>query len=428
MVDTKSAEDLVPEASSYPYAWSPDSAEERPLDGFLNKFKPSMVQDDGTKPWIWVQGKHPIPQLDKNEEAAIREALECVNDATKKIDSIKNDPAIPTRASKKNPDIKSKKECRELEQAAAVEKLKEISLRHGYVSGKWLIFAPPDKVDFIWTTVATSLVSGPLSSTAAFLAKVSTCPPNNAPNYQHVMCVYMPNAYDKEAATEMMRALIAEHGLNVIGVKSNLYTAIGLDSKHPSGIQSTIWKPSALIPDAESKAMREAFFDKKRDQSPDTKTERRLDDFFKAEPVDAANPPSVKTETHDDKAPPKAKAKAKPMLKRKAKEEDMFVSDEEDDAPAKTPASSKKAAVKKAESDDDETTGPMAEPSTTSKRKPSSKAKVIKGEEEEEDEKPKPTKPLSKSKPSSRVKRSTKEEDIDEEDEVIRPKKRGRAK
>lgn len=72
MVDSKSAEDIAPEASSYPYAWSPESAEERPLDGFLNKvcafscslsahesltlcgiaakFKPSMVQDDGTKP------------------------------------------------------------------------------------------------------------------------------------------------------------------------------------------------------------------------------------------------------------------------------------------------------------------------------------------------------------------------------------------
>lgn len=65
-----------------------------------------------------------------------------------------------------------------------------------------------------------------------------------------------------------MRALVADHGLNVIGVKSNLYTAIGktlfsfdvsdgsfcsadylsgpcagLDSKHPSGIQSTVSKP-----------------------------------------------------------------------------------------------------------------------------------------------------------------------------------------
>jgi hypothetical protein len=43
-----------------------------------------------------------------------------------------------------------------------------------------------------------SLVSGPLSETSAFLAKVSTSPTQDTPNYQHVICLYIPNVYDKD--------------------------------------------------------------------------------------------------------------------------------------------------------------------------------------------------------------------------------------
>ena len=48
-----------------------------------------------------------------------------------------------------------------------------------------------------------SLVSGPLSETPAFCAKVATCPQSEVPHYQHVICLYMPNVYDKEAVTEV---------------------------------------------------------------------------------------------------------------------------------------------------------------------------------------------------------------------------------
>lgn len=85
-----------------------------------------------------------------------------------------------------------------------------------------LIFAPPDKVDMIWSSIAStsthanyapictdscrhadSLVSGPLSHTSAFLAKVATSPQNDTSNYSHLMCVYMPDAYDQASVTEV---------------------------------------------------------------------------------------------------------------------------------------------------------------------------------------------------------------------------------
>lgn len=46
-------------------------------------------------------------------------------------------------------------------------------------------------------------MSGPLSTTAAFLAKVATSPVSKTPNYRHVICIYVPNVYDRDAVIEV---------------------------------------------------------------------------------------------------------------------------------------------------------------------------------------------------------------------------------
>jgi len=45
-------DDAVPQAS-YPYFWHAKS--DVTLQEFLTKYKPSMVQNDGSKPWLWVE-------------------------------------------------------------------------------------------------------------------------------------------------------------------------------------------------------------------------------------------------------------------------------------------------------------------------------------------------------------------------------------
>ncbi len=52
---------------------------------------------------------------------------------------------------------------------------------------------------------ADSLVSGPLSATSAFLAKVATSPQNDTSNYSHLICVYMPDVYDQDKVTEVWK-------------------------------------------------------------------------------------------------------------------------------------------------------------------------------------------------------------------------------
>ncbi|KAI0041344.1 hypothetical protein FA95DRAFT_1591090 [Auriscalpium vulgare] len=329
----KKTEDALPQSSTYTYKWSPESESELPLADFLSKYKPSMVQDDGTKPWIWVRGSQKASKDDEKVDTAVEEAQALLEEVTEKVESIKNDDSIPMRSSKKT-GAKSKKELREAEQAQATEKLKEISIRTGYVSGKWLIFAPADKVDMIWSAVATSLVSGPLSSTAAYLAKVATSPKHDTPNYQHVLCIYMPDVYDKAAVAEVLKTLVGKHGVTTLGVKSNLYTSIGLDSKHASGVPSTVWKNTAVLPDAEIKALKEAYFADL--------------EASKSKPKPAASVPDAVVDDSEQPAEkPAAKGKGKPKLKKKAGKDDPFASDSgEENASPPAPAPKKKAAPK----------------------------------------------------------------------------------
>ncbi|KIY67333.1 hypothetical protein CYLTODRAFT_294619 [Cylindrobasidium torrendii FP15055 ss-10] len=338
-----SNEDEVPRG--YAYAWSKDSAE-KPLDEFLKQYRPSMVQDDGRKPWIWAV-RAAGPAFPTNLLDCISGAQDVVDNTVTRVEEIQNDSDIPLRANKKK-GLRSKKEVREETQAAATKELKDISLKYGYGTGKWLMFAPSDKVDVIWTNLARSLISGPLSSTDAFSAKVSTCPKEEVPHYQHVICLYMPNVYDKDSVTKIMRVLLRNHGMNLTGVKPDLYTYIGIKSKHPSGIPSTVQKPGDLMKDSEIKELKEAFYEEMKNPPP------------AASSADQGVP-----EAKLGKPQNKAKTAAKPKLIKKNAMSDPFGdsedegdkkkdSDEDEDMkPAKNATKARKRARSKSDSGDE---------------------------------------------------------------------------
>ena len=48
-----------------------------------------------------------------------------------------------------------------------------------------------------------SLVSGPLSTTPAWLAKVATSPNYELHNFRHLICVYIPDVYDRNTVLEV---------------------------------------------------------------------------------------------------------------------------------------------------------------------------------------------------------------------------------
>ncbi|KAF8229021.1 hypothetical protein L208DRAFT_1439551 [Tricholoma matsutake] len=295
-----SEEDVIP--FTYPYAWSPES--DLSLDNFLNKYRPSMVQNDGTKPWIWVMGLKLFTKDEKMDEAN-KEASRLLREVTANVEAIQTDPTIPTRASTKT-GAKSKKQRREQVQSEATEKLKEIAIRNDYVSGKWLIFASSEKVDKIWSSLAISLVSGPLAATPAFLAKVATSPKEESSNHQHLICIYMPDVFEM-----VMKVILRHHGVNLSGVKSDMYTSIGIYSKHPSGILPTVWKNSDLLSDAEAKELKYMYWAEVTSTSKATEVNEHL-----------------KTAVSDDASA--ASAKPKPKPKKKKVNDDPFASDNDD--------------------------------------------------------------------------------------------------
>ncbi|KAH9941934.1 translation initiation factor eIF 4e-like domain-containing protein [Amylocystis lapponica] len=386
-------DDTVPDV--YPYAWTADS--QLSLQEFLTKYKPSMVQDDGTKPWLWVRKLESLPVKENtNEDAATEEATEYLKEVTEKVEKIQKDASIPTRSNKKK-GLRSKKELREEAQAEATVELKEISIRHGFVSGKWLIFAPSDKVDLVWSSVANSLISGPLASTCAYTAKVSTSPQNETENYNHVLCLYMPDVYDKSSVTEVMKVLLRNHGMNLMGVKSNLYTAIGLDSKHPSGIQSTVWKNTALMKDSEIKSLKEEFF-------------AELSAAKSANAEKAA----------EEKAAPSITAKEKPKLKKKAVEDDPFASDDEDVGGSVRAAEKPTANVSKA-------SGSPAKPQPKPKKRKAPADEHASDSDDSAQEEAKRKAEIDAKKAASRKKPAVAKRpksDDDSDDEDARPKKK----
>ncbi|KAG6837072.1 hypothetical protein H0H93_015340 [Arthromyces matolae] len=136
----------------------------------------------------------------------VDEASVILKDVTEKVEAIKNDESIPLRSNKKT-GAKSKKEVREQAQAEATEKLKNIAVKHGYVSGKWSMIKTMKRPSTNSNVaLAESLVSGPLASTCAYMAKVATSTElsQDSSNYQHLIYIYIPDVYDKVNVSETL--------------------------------------------------------------------------------------------------------------------------------------------------------------------------------------------------------------------------------
>lgn len=141
-----------------------------------------------------------------------------------------------------------------------------------------------------------------------------------------------------------MKVLLRHHGLNLSGVKTDLYTDLSIDSKHPSGIPSTIWKATSLMKDTEIKELRGAFFDE-----------------LAAKPKDSGPSPMLNEQEKSSETaqPDEEKPKPKPKAKLKKMQRDTFVSDDdeedaEEEEKRKEELKKKMAKTRKRDDSDDE--------------------------------------------------------------------------
>ncbi|KIM26998.1 hypothetical protein M408DRAFT_330350 [Serendipita vermifera MAFF 305830] len=358
----------------YPYLWTPSSKE--PLSEFLEKNKPNSIRNDAknTKPYVWVATSDPHESALASE--VVEEAKAIVKDVETKVAEIQANADIPVRANKKK-GLKSKKEAREEIQTQASADLKELALKRGAIGGKWMAFVNIFQVDPLFARLAESLVSGELSHTKASQVRVGTLhagAENDTTVSTHNLEVFLPDIFDETAAREVMKVLLRHHGLKLSGAKPDLYTAIGLNSKHPSGIPSTIWKgtggPGSLLTADEIQELRSAYYAEQ--GRGNTAEPDGTESKSKKGPVVAKNRKTAEEDNpfgsdEEEEAPkPKRSSPGKGGSKKTSRKRPAGESDSEDEppkkvakpnaraAPAKAPARRKVTAAKKTADSDSE--------------------------------------------------------------------------
>ncbi|KAG8895408.1 hypothetical protein FRC01_012386, partial [Tulasnella sp. 417] len=315
-----------------------------------------------------------------------------------------------------------------------------------------LCYGNTDSIDGLWAKVARSIASGPLSTSPARLAKVSTAKRGEGAD-SHVLCLYLPDIFDETAAREVLKTLIREHGIVPSGAKPDLYTHIGLDSKHKSGIRSTALRDAHDVAKTTSSSA-----SKGKAPEPKTKNEE-----------DGGDIPKNKSATNDEgpksPPPPKVKAKVKP---REDDEDDEkpsnpFASDDEDEKPSasqKAEAARKAALFKATSNGNAKQTTAISKPKVPKSKieiaketaaltrkqseitkgnertkagvKPTARKTDMEGDTESEEEAADPRPPPISSKARGKKRAAEVEEDDDdeeeEEEEIVKPKAKARRK
>lgn len=107
----------------------------------------------------------------------------------------------------------------------AVAELDREALEETFVSGKWLVFPSPDAVDDVWAGVVGDVADG-----AFWDAKVATATCYEELDHEnYVVCVYLPNYFDREDVDRVRERLRSEHGIDdELRFKPDVYTTKGI--------------------------------------------------------------------------------------------------------------------------------------------------------------------------------------------------------
>ncbi|SGZ13095.1 BQ5605_C028g10548 [Microbotryum silenes-dioicae] len=243
-------------------------------DEFLQRVKPSANNTTGF-PWYWVC----IPRSKDDKEDALKPAEEqsfesrvdfmeqgqvLVDKLTKDCKHIAVSSAprttlgfprghltdrplglilqetAPVRGNKKT-GAKSQKELREIEHAKFNDQVAALAKKYNVLTGKWLLYPTADNVDAIWAKVVNAIAKpdGALAKTGiVHTAKVST---HAEEGQGYVICIYCDDSWDRDGVGKAFKCLVRELGLVSSAYKSDANTLLGIDSKHSSGIRSSLY-------------------------------------------------------------------------------------------------------------------------------------------------------------------------------------------
>ncbi|CAO1636215.1 unnamed protein product [Parajaminaea phylloscopi] len=256
-----------------------DGYTDEALEEWLEKTPPSKTSSpDG---WLWLRTpryKDGVrAEFDGDAEvsknADVDRATQAFQRAVERAEQIQNDPSIPVRKNKDNKGPTKKQLKDELAQEVTTT-LSKLGEQGGWTCGKWLFFVNKEYVDFLWSKLARSVASGPLSrleaaqchtiKVAASLQAASEeakTGDSGVANEKSLICVYFDDCWNKSHAEEVLRCLVGQHGEVPTGCKADLYTLAGIDSKNNLGLRSTLWQVREIMPAEEVEDLRKAWQD-----------------------------------------------------------------------------------------------------------------------------------------------------------------------
>ncbi|GAA5990788.1 hypothetical protein JCM5350_004645 [Sporobolomyces pararoseus] len=217
------------------------------IDQFLKEWKPS-AQKDAPSGWIWChlaqatasddKGEVEKPAEDREERQADfeEEGAKLVEKLVQRCREIKE--TAPTRAKKGE---KSQKALRDEEFANFGTQIKELAQKYNVLSGKWLFFPSPEFVDQTWSKIVKALADadGVLAQTGVVkTAKVAPIAQNGE---AQLICVYVNDSWNKRAVGRAFNCLVNDLQLVSSAYKCDAFTILGIDSKHETGIKSSLW-------------------------------------------------------------------------------------------------------------------------------------------------------------------------------------------
>lgn len=193
-----------------------------PVDKFLARARPTTTPSTRGD-WIYAQDPAYTQLNDslEQERFAIREGSELLMQFEMQL----HQPRLPLSLSA-NPisfifgDASATTQS-PLTRSTVESKLYAIAEKHGFVSGKWLLFPAPRNVDAVWAKIARATFERRLGTAA----KVAT---NKGTGSTYVICVYCRDFTDREDVGRVLRVLREDLGLTPVAFKSDLFTMLHL--------------------------------------------------------------------------------------------------------------------------------------------------------------------------------------------------------
>ncbi|GAA5832230.1 hypothetical protein JCM5353_008206 [Sporobolomyces roseus] len=233
------------------------------IDSFLKEWAPSLQRPvpEQARGWIWChlaqatneQVKKPAEDREDRNEKFEKEGQALVEELNQTCQEIKEGDA-PVRAKK---GVKNQKQLREEAYESFNEKVKILARKHSITSGKWMFFPRAEGVDYQWSKIVKALADadGPLAKTG--FVKSAKVAPIALEGETQLICVYVEDSWDKKAVGKVFETLLEDLQLSSSAFKCDANTILGIDSKHPSGIRSSLYQASEFKSKDEIKAILE---------------------------------------------------------------------------------------------------------------------------------------------------------------------------